>query len=316
MKKRTAITGGALIGAAFVWLACRNVDLARLAAVLRAASPAPLALMALTIAGEMAVRGIKWSLLLKPAARTRPWDTARLEAASLALNNVLPLRLGEIARAACGAESFNLNILTIASSILAEKLLDAAALVTLALMAAGITAISRGPVDWRVALAALAAVLLALAALRPLAARWPRLHKAMEHLALGLKALGSPASAALAYLLALLQWGLNAFNYYWVAISLGLASAINLPHCVLLSFSGAVGCSLPGMPGYFGSFELAVAGVAQAWGVSREQGLAYAALAHIASYIITTSIGLFFLYQMGQSLGGIWRKFSGRKAAI
>ncbi len=313
MKKILTIAGGTLLGAAFLWLAARNVDLARLAALISAASPAPLALMIFTVACELAIRGVKWSLLMRPAGRTRAWDAARLEAAALALNNVLPLRLGELARAAYGAEFFNINILTIASTIAAEKILDIAALLTLALLAAGASVLSSGPVNWRTAAIAAALLAIALASLRPLAARYPRLRRALDHLLLGLKALGRPGDAALVYLLALLQWCFNALNYYWVALALGLGAAITPLRCALLSFTGAAGSSVPGMPGYFGSFELAVASVAQTWGVSREQGLAYAALGHIMSYLITTAIGLFFLYQLGHSLGAIWRRFSSNK---
>jgi uncharacterized membrane protein YbhN (UPF0104 family) len=83
---------------------------------------------------------------------------------------------------------------------------------------------------------------------------------------------------------------------------------------VLLSFTGAAASSAPGMPGYFGSFELAVSAVLRAWGVPRETALAYAAASHLLPYLLITAAGLFFIYGLGRSLGQVWTRFSWRKA--
>ena len=64
------------------------------------------------------------------------------------------------------------------------------------------------------------------------------------------------------------------------------------------------------MPGYFGNFEFAIAKVAGVWGVNKEVAFAYATFAHVLTYLSITSVGLVFVYQMGQSLGKVWAQFS------
>jgi hypothetical protein len=314
MKKIISISAGLAVSAALLWLAFRKADLRAMAAVVAGVKAAPLALVAVTVACELLIRGIKWKLLLSPAKKVKAWHTTRLETAALALNNILPLRLGELARAAYGADLFGVRLSTVAATILAEKILDAAALLALAAAAAWAGGL-RADISfkWRLWLPAIAALLLALAWARALALRSPRFKKISDELALGFKALGSPAAAAGIFALAALQWFCNALNYYWLALAFGLGPAAGLAKSVLLSFTGAAASSAPGMPGYFGGFELAVSAVLVTWGAQRNTALAYAAAAHLLPYLLITAAGLAFIYGMGTSLGGIWRRFSGKQ---
>lgn len=316
MKKKASILGGLAFSAALLWLAFRRVDARALAAVFSGVAPAYLGLVALTVLGELLLRGLKWSLLLAPAGRARFFDAFRIETAGLALNNILPLRLGELARAAFGAEFFRINLLTVLATILAEKALDMAALLLLAFAAAGAGGLpawltGRGGLWPFLAIAAAAALLAAWALAR--AGKFSGLRPALEKLGLGLKAFRNPAAAAGIFSLALLQWLLNALNYYWLALAFG-AGTIGLRQSVILSFTGAAASSAPGMPGYFGGFELAVSAVASAWGLGRDAALAYALAAHLAPYFVITAAGIFFIYSMGHSLTGIWSKFAYRSA--
>jgi len=318
MKRKLSIATGLAVSAAFLWLACRHVDFHALAAILAGIEPAPLLLVVVGVCAELLIRGIKWRLLLAPSGPVRAWDTTRIEAAGLALNNVLPLRLGEVARAAFAANYFKLPIATILSTILAEKALDFAALLLLAAVAAAASGIAlpiagRGPVILAVAIALCAlALLVDGAAASGRLTRHPGVQRTLNSLKLGLTAFTSPVTAVCVCSLALLQWFINSLNYYWIALAFGLNS-ITVTKSVLLSFTGAAASSAPGMPGYFGSFELGISAVLTAWGINREAALAYAATAHILSYLIITAAGLFFIYQMGQSLGKIWDEFSAKK---
>ena len=313
MKRTVSILAGLAISAALLWFAFRNADLGAIAAVLAGVKAAPLALVALTVTGELAIRGFKWSLLLAPARKVSAWDAARLETAALALNNLLPLRLGELARAAYGSELFDLHVSTVLATILAEKALDMAALFALSAAAAFFAGLAFSLPGWRPALALAAALVLIFFAARHLAGRSPRLKKTAQDRALGIKALGSPAAAVPLFGLAMLQWLLNALNYYWLTLAFGLGAAASIPRSVLLSFTGAAASSAPGMPGYFGSFELAVSAVLGTWGVPRETALAYAAASHLLPYLLITAAGLFCIYGLGRSLGQVWSRFAEQK---
>ena len=116
MKKKLSVIAGLAASAVLLWLACRRVDFYALAEILGSARPQPLILIFFTVSCELIIRGVKWSLLLAPAGKARAWDALRLETAGLALNNVLPLRLGDIARGAFGAEFFRINLVTVFST--------------------------------------------------------------------------------------------------------------------------------------------------------------------------------------------------------
>ena len=322
MHKKLSITAGLAVSALLLWLACRRVDFNALAVILTGIKSAPLIFIFFTVLSELAIRGLKWSLLLSPAGTARAWDTLRLETAGLALNNVLPLRLGDLARAAFGADFFNINIVTVLSTILAEKALDLTALLLLAAAAARIAGLAVGTAG-----AGLLWILLTLFTAAGAALFYGRrtghssafirkesgLKKFVDSLALGFRAFKSPAAAAGIFALALAQWFMNALNYYWLARAFNIENSVPLTKSVLLSFTGAAASSAPGMPGYFGSFELALSAVLSAWGVNKDAAFAYAAVAHLLSYLIITALGLFFVYQMGQSLGAVWIKFSKKK---
>ena len=318
MKRKLSIATGLAISAVFLWLACRHVDFDALALILADIKAAPLLLVVFGVCAELLIRGIKWRILLAPSAPVRAWDTTRIEAAGLALNNVLPLRLGEIARAAFAANYFKLPVAAILSTILAEKALDFAALLTLAAVAAAASGIAlpttgRGPLLLIAAIVLTAlAFIFARGAASGRLARHPGLQRTFSSLKLGLAAFTSPVAAASICSLALLQWFINSLNYYWIALAFGMSS-VTVTKSVLLSFTGAAASSAPGMPGYFGSFELGVSAVLTAWGINKEAALAYAATAHILSYLVVTAAGLFFIYQMGHSLGKIWEEFSAKK---
>jgi uncharacterized membrane protein YbhN (UPF0104 family) len=142
MKKKLTIAASLAIGAGLFWLACRQVNLHALAGILWNVKPGPLLLVCLTVSTELAIRGIKWSLLLAPAGKARVWDVLRIEAAGLALNNVLPLRLGDVVRGTFAADFLKINIVTVFSTILAEKALDLAALFVLSSAAAALSGIA------------------------------------------------------------------------------------------------------------------------------------------------------------------------------
>jgi len=324
MKAKISIIAGFLIGAVLLYFAFRNIDFSALVAIyskVRAVFIIPFVLTALL---ELLMRAARWRLLLNPSNPVRLWDAFRLQVAGLALSNILPLRLGEIARATFGARIFAIPMLTVFATILVERALDVLVLFLLFAAAAYLGGITGGFMNYDGLLWGLFAGLIgAMAALIFSAeiishhwfsgffGRFPRLRAVFERLAMGVKAFTSFKSGALIFLFAATQWLLDALNYYWIARAFGLESVLDIFKCVALVFTGAVAASVPGMPGYFGNFEFTLTKVLAAWGVPRDVGFAYASYAHVLGYVLVTTIGVIFVYQMGHSLGKVWGEFSG-----
>lgn len=320
--------GGLAVSALLLFLAFRNIEPARLIAIYSSVNLWFLLPLALLNAVEISLRSLRWKMLLDPAARVRWRDAFRLETAGLALNNVLPLRLGEVVRATFGAATFGVPVVTVLATILVERALDTIVLVLLAAVAVKLGGISGGMLGyggyfWAV-FGAIALCLFVLIFLDEIVShrlfagffrKFPRLTSGMEHLALGVRAFHSPGKAAAVLGLAAAQWALDALCFYVVALAFGLGGVLTVFRSVILLLSVAAAASIPGVPGGFGNFEFAVTKVAGLWGIGGETAFAYATFMHISSYVIITTAGLVFVYQMGQSLGKLWAQFSGAKNA-
>jgi len=324
MKAKLSIIAGFLLGAVLLYLAFRNMDFRKLLALYSGVNPVYILPFACITFVELLVRAARWRLLLNPSGKVPLWDAFRLETVGLALSNILPLRLGEIARGTFGARLFGIPMITVFATILVERALDVIVLFVLFTAAARLGGLTGGLAGYDgVVWSVLAAMTLALGALvfaeEIVAhawfsggfARFPRVKGLFEKLAMGVKGLRSPLNAALILLLAALQWLLDAFNYYLVALAFGLGGVINIFKGIALIFTGAMAASVPGPPGYFGNFEFALQKVLKAWGVAPDVGFAYASYLHFLGYALVTVVGVVFVYQMGHSLGKVWGEFSG-----
>jgi hypothetical protein len=253
----------------------------------------------------------------------RLWDTFRLQVAGLALSNILPLRLGEIARATFGAGIFRIPVLTVLATIMVERALDVLVLFMLfgaAVKFGGIGGLTGySGLMWALFAGLLAAIAALIFSDELIAhhwfagffARFPRLRGMFERVAMGVKGFHSFRGGALIMFLAVAQWLTSALNCWWIGLAFGLGATLDAFKCMALVFTGALSASVPGMPGYFGNYEFALTKVMLAWGVPRETGFAFATYIHVLGYLLVTVTGVIFIYQMGHSLGQVWDTFAG-----
>lgn len=324
MKAKISIIAGFVVSAVLLWLALRNIEFGKLAAIYSRVDAVYLAPAAFLIVLEVFFRGARWRLLLLPSnPSVRVMDTFKLEAAGLALNNILPMRLGELARATFAARLFNIPLITVLATIFVERLLDIVVLFLMFLAAARLGGITGGFLDYGGVLWTLAGgVTAGIAALifadelvshawfSGFFARFPRVRTLFERVAMGVQGFHSFKSGGLIMLFAALQWFMDAVLFHLLALSFGLGGIIDVFKGVALVFAGAAAASVPGMPGYFGNYELVLMKVLSTWGIAEDIGFAYASFAHVAAYLVMTVMGVFFIYQMGQSLGRVWGEFS------
>ncbi len=329
MKAKLSIVAGFLVSGLLLYLALRNIDFSSLAAIYSRVDPVYLLPFALVGALELVVRGARWRLLLLPSnPEIRLLDAFRLETAGLALNNILPMRLGELARATFAARLFKIPLLTVLATILVERLVDIIVLFLMFVAAARLGGITGGFLDYNGLLwglfagvaAGIAALifadeLVAHAWFSGFFARFPRVRALFERVAMGVKGFHSFKSGALILLLAALQWLLDAVNFVLLGFAFGLSGVIDIYKGVALIFAGAAAASVPGMPGYFGNFELVLTKVLVAWNIAEDTAFAYASYSHVAGYLLVTLLGVFFIYQMGQSLGKVWGEFTAGRGA-
>jgi uncharacterized membrane protein YbhN (UPF0104 family) len=300
----------------FLWLALKDVSLSQLSQALSSAKWVWLIPMAAIVYLDLFVRAVRWRVLLSRARPGAPtMELARLEAIGLGVNNVLFLRLGELARGVLAARRLNMPVFAALASVVVERALDVAALLTIFIVASGL-APGYAPAGVRLAAelvlagAVVALALLALAetavadggfiekALRP----WPKVHQLVSQLALGATVLRDPLAALNAAGLSLLLWTVDAGLYWAGAQALGLGGVMDYPRAVLtLTWAGATS-AIPAAPGAIGSFEKIVATIVHEFGATPQAALAYALVCHMVMYLLVTVTGLILLYRIGLSL--------------
>ncbi|HEB63999.1 MAG TPA: flippase-like domain-containing protein [Chloroflexi bacterium] len=238
------------------------------------------------------------------------------------LNNVFPLRAGELGRAFLLGERSGLGAFFVASTIVIERVFDLAlaAAVLLSTLPLALAADWAAPAALTTLVAASAALSLLYLAARhrsrwtprlyrtlsrwpPLRdALWPRLESTLDGFAL----LTRPRAFLLAFGGMALTWGLAIVEYT-------LAARFFVPSLpwwsgAFILGAAAAGVALPSAPASLGVFEAAVVGAFSLLGVPLEPALACAVLLHLLHFATTMLIGSYALLKDGETLTGLWRK--------
>jgi hypothetical protein len=244
------------------------------------------------------IRGERWHQVVGRAGLVVPRaDTYRLTVVGYMGNNVLPARSGDVLRAFLLAPLARTRKRHVLGTVVAERLLDAAALVLVfgvvgyGLLREDIPG-GRPVVLVALALAVLAAagVLFALAARRRNALR--RLRDAVRPLSTPTRALASTHGVML-FVLSVALWTLEASVYLTVGraagIELGLLEAL---YVVALTNLFAL---VPAAPGYVGTFDAGVLFALDSLGATGSQALSYLVLARFVLFVPITLVGFVFL---------------------
>ena len=299
------------LSAAGLWWLASGVAWRDLAAVLAQAQPGPLVLGLAGLAIGYTVRVVRWRIMLfRLDVRIGFGRATAIYLGSLAVNNVLPLRAGDIARIAWVAGREGAGFTRAALSVVVERILDAAILAALFLLAWprslesswGVVALLAGclgllSAPWTLAWLTVAAVRV----LRHLELSGPA--------ALMLRLAGPPARALRAMrgawpmptlvVLTAFVWGGEAVAFAGAAAALG--HPLSAHEVALLLAGTTLSTLLPSAPGYVGTFHATFAWLAGLLGRGAADGTALAVVTHLLLWLPTTAGGLLCLPLLGTS---------------
>jgi uncharacterized protein (TIRG00374 family) len=319
------LVGVAVSGALLAYLFA-TVDLRALAQHLRrtewgwvaaAVALSPLALW---------VRAERWRYLFPP--RSEPPGLLAAIMIGYMINNVLPLRAGEVARVYVVAHRWGQGFWTTLGTVVVERILDG---VTVVLMLGILVLLIPVPayLQWG-ALIMLAVNITAVAILAGMAwhpdlthraarwvfRRWPRLQslvtRVFDRFARGLEGIRAPAHALPLLVWTVAVWVIPAVEAWMVLRALDLSLSWVAPW-VVLAFVG-VSVSLPSAPGFIGVFHAAAAVALGMFGVARAEAVGYALILHAAQFVPITLIGWAFLLREHVTLAEVARARSGSSA--
>lgn len=290
------------------------------------ADPVLLTLAVVVTLAGFAFRAVRWGLLLRPVSPRVPFRP-RFAATVIgfAANNLLPARVGEFARALALGRLTEVPVSAAFAALLVERLVDGLVLVGLlfAAMAAPSFPVagSLGGADPRsvaitmalvmvgagVALAALVvapALSLRLAArafryLLPARLRGPA-QEALTGFQRGLVALRDGRLLALSLVWGAAQWVVLAWSYLLAFRAFGIVE-VPFSGAVFVQSFLSVAVAIPSSPGFFGPFEAAARLGLGLWGVEPAKAVSFAMGFHIAGFIPTTLLGIFYAWRLGIS---------------
>ncbi len=243
------------------------------------------------------VRGERWhQIVARSGLRAPRGETYRLTTVGYMGNNVLPARSGDLLRAFLLAPLARTPRRHVLGTVVAERLLDAAALAAVFVAVAYGVLHMHAPEGTLAAVAVGVAAVLAAAALAVVLVRrrgaFIPLREAIRPLTTPTRALASLHGAALLGV-SILVWILEGAVYLMVAnaagLELGLLGAL---YAVALTNLFAL---VPAAPGYVGTFDAAVLFSVRSLGESGSDALVYLVLLRFVLFVPITLVGIAFL---------------------
>jgi len=316
---------GVVLSAALIYWTLHGISPTEVVRLLSRADPLLFAAATFCATAIFALRARRWQTILEPVAAKIPLGPLwRATAIGMMVNNVVPARAGEIARAYALTKETTVPFPTALASLAVDRLFDAIVLLLLAASALLDPALSAGQPLAGQSLSSFATgagtivviLLLGLYALVFFPTQLLRLFElfarrvspaveergriVLETFMRGLSVLRSPGRFAAVFGWTFAHWLLNALGF-WLAFK---AVGISAPFSAALFLQAfiALGTAVPALPGFFGVFEyMSVQGLA-VYGVSQQQAATWAIGYHLFSFIPITVIGAYYFARLGVRL--------------
>ena len=319
-----AVVGGVLSAALIYWT-LHGVSAAEVARSLSHANPWLFAGAVLCATAIFPVRALRWRTILAPVAPGIPFGPLwRATAIGMMVNNVLPARAGELARAYALKKEARVPFATGLASLVVDRLFDAIVLLLLAALSlldpalSGAQTLGGRPLSsFGVGAGAVVLVLLLgtyaliffpaqLLRLFEVFARQvspsveARGRRILETFINGLSVLRSPRRFATVFGWSMAHWLLNGFGIWLAFKAVGIAAPFSA--ALFLQAFIALGTAVPSAPGFFGVFEyMSIEGLS-VYGVGRQQAATWAIGYHLFSFVPITLIGAYYFIRLGVKL--------------
>lgn len=276
------------------------------------------------------VRAWRWHYLLRPVKAISTRVMFPIVAIGYMGNNIYPARAGEVLRAVVLKRREGVSISASLATVIVERVFDGVVMLAFVFVNLGelsrLTNIALPLGSWQVSITDVAlwgsvaffgalAVFL-LAAMFPQSATragiWLISHllpRRFHEKAIGisgkfldgLASLRSPLDALMVFVTSVVIWLLETGKYWFVMHAFGF----EVSFFTLMLMNGVVNLAttLPGAPGYVGTFDLPGIEILVAYGVDRAIATGYTLVLHMALWIAPTALGAYYLAREGLKWG-------------
>lgn len=318
MKRWQTLVIGLAVSGIALYLSLRQADFGEMALALQQADFSLIGLAAALFILLVLVRGWRWSVLTQ--GRLSVMDGAWLFSVGFLFNNILPARIGEIARGVLAGRRERLHFSSAMSSIVVERLFDMIAIVVMF----GVILIGLDLPTWATSAGAtmgvgatVGLVALAIAAQRPefalslgsrIIAIVPRIseeqaYKFLEPFVDGLGGVSNWRTFGLGLFLSLLAWFMSGFVGWVLLVAFFGESPIVMG--MLAIAAAGLGIAVPAAPSGLGAFHAAVIGALTAADYPGDAARSYAFVLHGLNFSMTTVLGIIGLLREGVSFGEV-----------
>ncbi|MBW2058292.1 MAG: flippase-like domain-containing protein [Deltaproteobacteria bacterium] len=311
MKNVVKVGAGFVITALFLYLSFRNIEVSRLVAGMAGFGWFYLLPVLFALFVSFWVRAVRWRYIIQGATEIRTYQAFEILIIGFMVNNVLPVRIGEFARAYLLGKRKNVSKSLALATVALERLCDGYALILF--LAAGLLFV--GNVEkWLIRLAFTAAgfytaIFTLMLLLNRFTERFAdvaargtgflgkaasnRLREALLSFSQGLDLLKSKSRLAMVGLLSLAVWLIFALSVFGMI----KGARLPLPFVSTLTFLGiiALGIMIPSSPGYLGTIQYFSIVALGLWGIDKTTALGFSIIYHIITYVPITGLGLWYL---------------------
>lgn len=318
-RGRIFVLVGLLSSALFIVLAVRRLELGSVSRAFGQAQLVPwLPLAVLSYLAGHWVRGLRCKLLVSGEAKLGLGTATNVVVLGYAVNNVLPARLGEIARAGLLAQTSGLPFVQSLTVTVLERVMDGLCLLLLLVVAGQMledpgwikTTLELGGLVFGVATLGVLLTVVAPSAVLGITGRvahrlGSRVHdlavKLVSQLVAGVSYVRSGSSALAVSALSLLVWLFEAGMFLALLPAFGIRAD---PWLALVAMCVTnLGILAPSTPGFIGPFHFFCMRAVALAGVSEPVAFSYAVLVHLSFYVPITLWGIGIAFTYGISLG-------------
>ncbi len=307
MNKSIRIFLGIAISGICIWLAFRQMAWDELTRALVSAQWSWFLPITVVYLGVHLLRCVRWSYLLSPIKKVKPFDLFPLLMMGFLVNNVLPARAGEVARAFAASKKTGIPTSTILGSIAMERITDLIGLAAVMGIALTIIPMDKLPIKLValiltggiIGMVVLLVVVRKLQNKNPEAKQtfWTKVVEFMNKLIDGFAALRSPVTIGIIASLSISIWMIEAACLMIASRAFGLDLVFAQSNALLSGIS--VGVMIPAAPGYIGTYEFFGKEMLKILGYLPEQSLPFLLSIHFYQMLLCSLLGIPGLIRFG-----------------
>ena len=316
MKTFLKIFFSVMLGAAFIWLACRNVDTGQIFSIIsRADISYVLAALAIFLFTQ-AMRAERWRVLLNSGGKEYDYfGIFKIFWLGVFANYVFPARLGEFSRPALMKKMYNASFTNVLGIIVVERLFDLLGQVLLFIFVSFFVPLPAYIRSAGYLIAAILSVMVVFLILMkfnlPFVERliskllkgFPEFSEKMLRMLRsfieGLKIIDGPAKFAKVLFYTLASWLVSAVTIMFAVKSMGIELKEPYISACFMQVVISLALVIPPPPGFIGTFHYFCKEALKYYGVNEDVSFSFAVLFHGIQILTVALLGFAFLISYG-----------------